>query len=313
MISVIVPVYNVEDYLPHCLDSIINQTFIDFEALLIDDGSTDSSGIICDNYASLDKRFKCIHITNSGVANARNIGINNASGDYLTFIDSDDYVAEDYLEYLYTLAYNNNADISVCGYSDNNLFVTNNKNLKLYSNNKDCMSAFFTTNEITSSPWCKLFKVSIWKDIRFDMDSLCEDAATLYKVIAKTNSIVVGFDRKYFYRKRDSSATNKPFSYKDIDYIHTMEERSSFIYKNYPELIHASNAYIIYAANLALIKMAKCKIYKSEYHSYLQSLYKKYEIDFLKGHSSFLAKIFSYFAWININTAMRFYRITNNR
>lgn len=313
MISVIIPVYNVEDYLSACVDSVIAQSFSDLEILLIDDGSTDDSGNICDQYAATDSRIKAIHIANSGVANARNVGIENATGEYITFIDSDDYIAIDYLEYLYTLIRNKDADISVCDYINNGEFVKSTLESHFYATNTECMAAFLKTNEIITTPWGKLYKSSVWNNVKFDIMSQVEDAATIYKVIANTNSIVVGFDKKYFYRIRQYSATNKPFSYKDIDHIHAMEERSKFIEKNYPELLSASNAYIIYAANLALAKMAMSKMYKSEYHPYLKSLYKKYEKDFLHGHSSKSAKIFSLLASVKLNLAMRFYRMTNKQ
>ena len=111
MISVIVPVYNVESCLGKCLDSILEQTYRDFELLLIDDGATDSSGDICERYAKTDERIKVFHKPNGGLSDARNYGIERASGDYLTFIDSDDYIIANYLEVLYKMATENNAEM----------------------------------------------------------------------------------------------------------------------------------------------------------------------------------------------------------
>ena len=114
LISVIVPVYNVELYLQQCIDSILNQTYSNLEIILIDDGSTDNSSIICDINLEKDHRIKVIHKQNGGLSNARNVGVKNAQGKFVAFIDSDDYISEDYIEVLYRLICKYNADISVC-------------------------------------------------------------------------------------------------------------------------------------------------------------------------------------------------------
>ncbi|MBQ8680482.1 MAG: glycosyltransferase family 2 protein, partial [Treponema sp.] len=112
LISVIVPVYNVEKYLPQCLDSIKNQTYKNLEIILIDDGSTDSSGVICDKVALIDKRIRVFHKENGGLSDARNYGIDKAKGSWLTFIDSDDYISSNYIEYLFKLSVTHNTKIA---------------------------------------------------------------------------------------------------------------------------------------------------------------------------------------------------------
>jgi len=115
-ISVIVPVYNVEKYLAKCIDSILAQTFTDFECILINDGSPDNSPAICDEYAKKDERMKVIHKENGGVSSARNTGLDIAQGEWITFADSDDWVDENYLELMYSNAIKNNCDLSICGF-----------------------------------------------------------------------------------------------------------------------------------------------------------------------------------------------------
>lgn len=115
MVSIIVPVYNTEQFLHQCIESIINQTYKNIEIILIDDGSTDKSGKICDEYAANDNRIKTIHNSNSGVSIARNIGLDNANGKYITFIDSDDYVEKNYIETLVNAIETNNAELAICG------------------------------------------------------------------------------------------------------------------------------------------------------------------------------------------------------
>jgi glycosyltransferase involved in cell wall biosynthesis len=117
-ISIIVPVYDVEKYLKKCVDSILNQTFKDFELILVDDGSPDNSGAICDQYAEKDSRVRVIHKENGGLSDARNAGIEVARGKYLGFVDSDDFVNEDMYKQLYTSIIENNADLSICGIFD---------------------------------------------------------------------------------------------------------------------------------------------------------------------------------------------------
>ena len=116
-ISIVIPVYNVQDYIKKCLDSILSQTFSDLEIILVDDGSTDLSGRICDYYSENDKRIKVIHTANGGQSEARNVGIKNATSEWITFIDSDDYVSSDYIEYLYNLIQVHNADISIASFT----------------------------------------------------------------------------------------------------------------------------------------------------------------------------------------------------
>ena len=116
LISVIVPVYNVENYLPRCLDSIINQTYTNLEILLVDDGATDNSGKLCDEYAQKDNRIRVFHKENGGVSSARNMGLDNATGEYIAFVDSDDYIDKCMYEIMLNSSVQNNADIVVCGY-----------------------------------------------------------------------------------------------------------------------------------------------------------------------------------------------------
>ncbi|NST07596.1 glycosyltransferase, partial [Enterococcus faecalis] len=117
-ISIIVPVYNVEKYLEKCVRSILAQTFTDFELILVDDGSPDSSGAMCDQFAEQDQRVKVIHKENGGLSDARNAGIEIATGEYLGFVDSDDYIADDMYELLYTNIVKEDADLSICGIYD---------------------------------------------------------------------------------------------------------------------------------------------------------------------------------------------------
>lgn len=135
LISIIVPIYNKEDYLPQCLDSIINQSYTNFEVLLVNDGSTDSSGIICQEYAERDSRFRYIEKENGGVSSARNLGLERSEGAYITFIDSDDWVEFNYLEVLYNALRENNADVAISSYKS--YYLDGKFYLRVYSSQEE--------------------------------------------------------------------------------------------------------------------------------------------------------------------------------
>lgn len=242
LISIIVPVYNVEKYLHRCVDSIIHQTYTNLEIILVDDGSTDSSGIICDDYAQKDKRVFVIHQQNGGLSNARNSGIQMMHGKYVSFIDSDDYIARDYIEYLYDIMENNNADISICSYKK----VFEGENPELKDTQKECLimgkhralATLLYQKKFTASAWAKMYKKDLWSDIKFPAGKLHEDVAVMYLLFSKAKTIVYGDKKLYYYLQRSGSIINSCFNPKRMDYIaHTkkcmeyMRGEYSMLYK----------------------------------------------------------------------------------
>ena len=222
-ISVIVPVYNVEKFLPFCIESIINQTYKDLEIILIDDGSTDTSLAICNEYSKKDKRIKVIHQENHGLSHARNTGIENASCDYLSFIDADDIISPYFYEYLMNLMQKNNVDIVQCSVvkinqddvANYHFSDTLNKNFhfldsvtalhNLHDENlQTCMESIVT--------WNKLYKASLFDDIRFPVGKIHEDEFTTYKLLCKCDSIVYCDAILYGYVQRKSSIMNQSFN-----------------------------------------------------------------------------------------------------
>ena len=171
-ISVIVPVYNVEKYLEKCIDSILSQTFKNFEIILVDDGSTDSCGIICDEYERLDNRVKVIHKINGGLSSARNSGLEIASGEYVAFVDSDDWIDKNMYQELYNEAKKNNADIVQCKFikaKDENVSIYNNEfNEVEVIGNLDALCNLYNERCIeTVVTWNKLYKRYLFNDIVF--------------------------------------------------------------------------------------------------------------------------------------------------
>ncbi len=242
MISIIIPVYNVENYIEKCLDSVIRQTYKDIEIILVNDGSSDNSGKICRKYAAMDSRIKILEKENGGLSSARNAGIDIASGKYITFIDSDDFVSQNYIEYLYEIMKNNNADISICSYKR----VFEGENPELEDVQKECLimgkyralATLLYQKKFTASAWAKMYKKNLWRDIRFPAGKLHEDVAVMYLLFSKAKTVVYGDKKLYYYLQRNGSIVNSCFNPKRMDYIvHTqkcmdyMQEKYSMLYK----------------------------------------------------------------------------------
>ncbi|MGP2571063.1 glycosyltransferase family 2 protein [Ornithobacterium rhinotracheale] len=210
MISVIVPIYNSDRYLRQCLESIQNQTFQDFEVILINDGSSDNSQSICEEFTTNDDRFKLINQENKGLSEARNIGLQQASRDYICFVDSDDWLELDMLELLHSDITKENADISCCGY----YVAKPNKNIPIWHqgdsvmwNRKEALSKLLINKEMKDFAWAKLYKKELFDGITFPPGKYFEDIFTTYKVFSKANKIVKTNQSKYYYREHINSVT----------------------------------------------------------------------------------------------------------
>lgn len=210
MISVIVPVFKVEQYLPKCIESIVNQTYQDLEIILVDDGSPDNCGKICEDYAEKDKRIKVFHKENGGLSDARNYGIARAVGEYLAFVDSDDWLDLDMYETLLNLAEENKADIVNCGhYLDFPHKVVSAISIdKKFDNNIDLCKSLIKC-EVDTGVWCKLFHKRCFTDIAFPKGHVFEETSTMYKFFLQDFSVVSISRPFYHYRQeRKDAITN---------------------------------------------------------------------------------------------------------
>ncbi len=222
LISVIVPVYNVEKYLQKCVDSIINQTYQNLEIILVDDGSTDNSGKICDEYLKKDKRIKVIHKRNGGLSDARNWAIDVAEGEYIEFVDSDDYIEQDMIEFLYNNIEQYNADISICSYymiDEKECINQSTNELYVYSR-LEILQEVLLDEKIRSYAWNKLFKKSLFDDIRFPVGKIFEDVITIGKLFEKSEKVVLNDVAKYYYRQREGSILHIQNSKTRLAYIY---------------------------------------------------------------------------------------------
>lgn len=207
-ISVIVPVYNAEKYLHTCVDSILNQTFSDFELILVDDGSPDRCGSICDEYATRDTRVKIIHKKNGGVSGARNVGLDCAKGEYVSFIDPDDWVEKELLQETLDFSRKNGTDIvcfEVCEVRRDKKHVQYRFDGEQVFEAKDALEKILI-DIIDNSPCNKIYKKEVWNDVRFPAGRRFEDVATIYKTFY--NAEKIGYIKKYYYNylKHEGSA-----------------------------------------------------------------------------------------------------------
>lgn len=245
LISIIVPVYNVEQYLEKCITTIINQTYKNLEIILVDDGSKDSSGKICDDFSKKDNRIKVIHKTNGGLSDARNHGLRIAKGDYIGFVDSDDYIAEDMFETLYNLMENNNSDISIVSFYEmyNNKLIGVRDSKKIENFDKlEAIKELLIDTKIQSYAWNKLFKKELFENLEFPTGKNFEDIATTLLLFEKANKVTLFEDPKYYYLRRDNSIVGVRNSKTYTDYLEVIYDKYMYLKDKYPE-IEKYNAY----------------------------------------------------------------------
>lgn len=213
LVSVIVPVYNVEKYISKCIQSICEQTYNNIEIILVDDGSTDNSGIICDEYEKKDVRIKVIHKENTGVSATRNMGIDKSTGDYICFVDGDDYVMSDYIEYMLEQLIENNADIALTTQMFGNFDEkqVEKDEMKIW-NGEDAVEAILCY-QAPIGCYCKLFRANFLKDIRFIPEIFIGEGFN-FNVAAfqKADKVVAGKRRIYYYRRDNPTSAMTKFS-----------------------------------------------------------------------------------------------------
>lgn len=250
LISVIVPVYNVEKYLKKCVDSIVNQTYKNLEIILVDDGATDNSGKICDELVELDNRIKVYHKKNGGLSDARNYGVERAAGDYIGFVDSDDYIDAEMYEKLYEAIKKENVDVAEC-----NLKIVYPEKIDLFTdqkyyqicNKQEYLEEYLKIEKIFGSACVRLTKADIAKKLKFPVGKLYEDTYYAYDLIGIVDKYVIVDNPYYNYLMRENSITNAKFNPRIFDLIEIVEKFHTNVYKNYPSLKEAADCRKMYA------------------------------------------------------------------
>lgn len=238
LISVVIPVYNVEAYLDRCVESIVNQTYKNLEIILVDDGSPDNCPQMCDDWGKKDSRIKVIHKDNGGQASARNEGLKLATGQFVGFVDSDDYIDKTMYELLLDCLYDNNCDIVECtkiDFDDNQQYDCVFSNQVLVFNRKEAIEDFLKETHFKCTVWNMLCKAEIAKSVMFDEGKTHEDILWPYRAYMKADKIVYLDKALYYYYQRPNSTMNKVYSEKRFDGLDALEERAKLVKNDYPE------------------------------------------------------------------------------
>ena len=253
LISVIIPVYNVEQHLKTCLDSVVSQTLKDIEILLIDDGSTDGSGKICDEYAASDSRIRVIHKRNEGVACARNEGLERATAPYLMFVDSDDWVAEDFCEKPYRAAVDNGADLVIFhAYTVRDGKLSGGYHGGIPVGKVDTETALRFGRTV---PWNKLYRRELFDAVRYPAGRTYEDIAVTHRTVFAAKQAVILPDVLYYYRqsRKGSVSNTRSIKNKQDGFLAALQRSEDLKAHGYPEEI---NSEILWSAALALLVKA---------------------------------------------------------
>lgn len=254
-ISVIVPVYNTELYVKKCIDSILNQTFHEFELILLDDGSTDKSKEICNGYAKMNKNIRVIHSEHKGVAEARNNGLKEAFGEYITFIDSDDWIDKRYLETLYRLQETHHADLII----SSGINVIDQK--RVNEKNNDCRRAFLEAQVVSKSEayrrmlacengasvvtWAKLYHRKLFEEVAYPKGEIYEDSKVISQIIEGCDKIVCTPYAGYYYLRRKGSIVHGRIHAGHISGMNNAKNLWDFIRVKYPSVEDAAKVHYI--------------------------------------------------------------------
>ena len=303
LISIIVPIYKVEKYLERCVKSIVNQTYKNLEIILVDDGSPDSCPNICDEWKIKDNRIIVIHKENGGLSDARNAGLKIATGKYIGFVDSDDFISEYFVEVLYRNLINTHSDLIQCSYltvDDNYLekekLISANINIKTFDT-KNALQLLIEGKMFNQVVWNKLYKKELFQEIHFEYDKLNEDEFFTYLVFAKCSEITYIDLPLYYYQIRNESIMRKHYSIKRLDGLEARFFRYEFLKENYDELssLEKKNLlfFIVYTYQMVLTIEEKSERIKAE--KIVKDYFKKVINDHISMNVNFNERI-----WITI-------------
>ena len=283
IVSVVVPVYNVENYLSNCLESIMKQTMKDIEIILVNDGSTDGSGEICKKYADKDNRIKYVEQRNQGVSVARNIGMDVAIGGYILFVDSDDELNAEMIEKLYEDIEKNNADIAVCKIKrikkQEEILSEEKDNVEIYPMLQDeALRSYLTESKLEIGVWNKLFRKETIENLRYYVGrKMNEDKFFAFESIMNAKKISYRDEALYYYYERDNSATTQKFDTKWFDNIFFAEKIYEIIVDKKPMLETAARYQMLMTKYYLILNMKRNKAessYQNEYRRLMDDVKK---------------------------------------
>lgn len=276
LVSVIIPVYKVEQYLDKCIKSVVEQSYKNLEIIIVDDGSTDNCPLICDNWAKLDERIKVIHKSNGGLSDARNAGLQIAKGDYISFVDSDDWIASNMYQTMIDVIQKENADICACGIMVSTLRDEHALDIpEVRGDSKKTLGLLYDDTRYPVATWNKLYRRKCWEKLRFPVGKICEDAFTTYLLVDQADKIVQISDPLYYYRIRSESIMTSHFSCKRMDEEEAWRCNYEFMKIHYPQIYVKAFDFYLQKVNVLIheIPVEEREIYKREYE-YLRNILK---------------------------------------
>lgn len=276
LVSIVVPVYNVEQYVGRCVESLIAQTYKNIEIILVDDGSLDGSGVICDQYSGRDQRVLAIHKENGGLSDARNEGIRHVKGKWITFVDSDDFVHPDYIRILYQNVTAYDADISICQYVQTKGGIIKGgikENTEIYDKAVGMEKLLY--QNISTSACAKMYKVELFQDNLFPYGKLYEDVVTVFEAFRRAGRIVLTRGVLYYYYFRGDGIVRTSFTEKKLDYIGNTQYILKEIKREFPSLEKAALSRALWADMHVVVQIGRDKRY-SGIQSELWEEIKKY-------------------------------------
>lgn len=280
LISVVVPVYNVEACLNRCVESLVSQTYTNLEIILVDDGSKDGSGALCDRWTAHDPRIKTIHKENGGLSSARNAGIDIAAGDYIGFVDSDDYVELDMYEIMHDAICSSGKKIACCGRI---VHLSDTWEKRMYTlpakreyDKAESIKRVLLGDQIDVAAWDKLYVREVFDSIRYPVGKISEDSSIIMELLDCSNGVVHVGTPLYHYVFRSDSISKSSYKSEKYDAFEHCLSIRSFIRESYPQFEDECKVYCCYVASCLLQSMLSCpgakKKYKSEYDDYCRML-----------------------------------------
>ena len=315
LISIIVPVYNVEKYLNRCIDSIINQTYKNIEIILVDDGSTDDSGKICDEYLIKEPRVKVLHKSNGGLSSARNAGIDICKGRYIGFVDSDDWIESTMYEILYKKMIYFDADIIDCGYWKEYVNISSkiSSDKEIVYCGKNLVEACYLSKVSKPEVWCKLYKRYIFDSVKFPLNKYYEDAFIFIPTLTLIKKIVIIPSCLYHYRQRKSAITKNIFNDKHLDVIELHENEYQYIKKHMPNCIEQNRVYKILGIKELLFKLLNANKKIGSVKNLQEEIKKNFFFILKTNKLKFKEKISLILIIINLDLFFNFTRIKRER
>ena len=268
LISIIIPVYNVAPYLAESLDSAIFQTYKELEIIIIDDGSTDGSGIICDEYAKRDARIRVVHQENRGLSAARNTGLDMMTGDAVVFLDSDDAYHQDYVSTMVGAMNRENADVVICRFTIHKTSVKmalDNKSkfyptVKNGTYDRDSALRVLVDGAINPGVWNKLYRKRLWDEVRFPVDHVYENIETTFRIFDLCSKTVILDQLLYMYRKRPGAITEVPSKKNINDWVLARSHFEAYIRKNIPEIFSEEDLKRFYRSRINQMISFYCEL-----------------------------------------------------